>query len=91
MLFAKKGDNALAAVPTKSPNSAQLRKKSSSAISADDEIIIRKVVIMMTMMKIIIKIMMHVVKMIMRTIKDINSDKQEQRWSEFSVGDEPSG
>jgi len=34
------GDNA--ALPTKSPNSAQLRKKSSSAISADDEIIIRK-------------------------------------------------
>jgi hypothetical protein len=34
------GDNA--ALPTKSPNSAQQRKKSSSAISADDEIIIRK-------------------------------------------------
>lgn len=29
-------------MPAKSPNSAQLRKKSSSAISADDEIIIRK-------------------------------------------------
>ena len=39
-----KGDNALSAVPAKSPNSAQLRKKSSSAISADDEIIIRKVI-----------------------------------------------
>ena len=44
IIMIAKGDNALSAVPAKSPNSAQLRKKSSSAISADDEIIIRKVI-----------------------------------------------
>ena len=72
-----KGDNALGALPTKSPNSAQLRKKSSSAISADDEIIIRKVMIMIMMM--------------MNMMMMIHPDEQEQCRSELSVRDKSSG